>query len=72
METIDPEEGVMKITGISPGTAYLTIASEELGTRVVGVTVGSSEYYDMMKALQSRAFLMSRRKPTSGVVFPPA
>ena len=37
--TIDPEEGVMKITGISPGTAYLTIASEELGTRVVGVTV---------------------------------
>ena len=39
VETIDPEEGVMKITGISPGTAYLTIASEELGTRVVGVTV---------------------------------
>ena len=39
VETVDPEEGVMKITGISPGTAYLTITSEELGTRVVGVTV---------------------------------
>ncbi len=39
VETIDPEEGVMKITGISPGTAYLTISSEEMGTRVVGVTV---------------------------------
>lgn len=39
VETIDPEEGVMKITGISPGTAYLMISSEEMGTRVVGVTV---------------------------------
>ena len=39
VETLDPEEGVMKITGVSPGTAYLTIGSEELGTRVVGVTV---------------------------------
>ena len=39
VETVDPEEGVMLITGISPGTAYLTISSEELGTRVVGVTV---------------------------------
>ena len=39
VETVDPEEGVMQITGISPGTAYLTISSEELGTRVVGVTV---------------------------------
>ena len=39
VETIDSEEGVMQITGISPGTAYLTIASEELGTRVVGVKV---------------------------------
>ena len=39
VETADPEEGVMQITGISPGTAYLTIASEEMGTRVIGVTV---------------------------------
>lgn len=39
VETVDPEEGVMQITGISPGTAYLTIASEEMGTRVIGVTV---------------------------------
>ena len=39
VETADPEEGVMQITGISPGTAYLTITSEELGTRVVGVKV---------------------------------
>ena len=39
VETVDPEEGVMQITGISPGTAYLMISSEELGTRVVGVKV---------------------------------
>ena len=39
VETVDPEEGVMKIIGVSPGTAYLTIASEDLGTRVIGVTV---------------------------------
>ena len=39
VETLDPEEGVMMITGISPGTAYLMISSEEMGTRVVGVTV---------------------------------
>ena len=39
VETVNPEEGVVEITGISPGTAYLTISSEELGTRVVGVTV---------------------------------
>ena len=39
VETVDPEEGVMKINGVSPGTAYLTIASEDLGTRVIGVTV---------------------------------
>ena len=39
VETVDPEEGVMQITGNSPGTAYLTISSEELGTRVIGVTV---------------------------------
>ena len=39
IETLDPEEGLMQITGISPGTAYLTITSEEMGTRVVAVTV---------------------------------
>ena len=39
VETLDPEEGVMQITGISPGRACLTISSEEMGTRVVGVTV---------------------------------
>ena len=39
VEAADPAEGVMQITGISPGTAYLTISSEEMGTRVIGVTV---------------------------------
>lgn len=39
VEPLDPEEAIMKITGISPGTAYLMISSEEMGTRVVGVTV---------------------------------
>ena len=39
VQTVDPEEGVMQITGVSPGRAYLTISSEEMGTRVVGVTV---------------------------------
>ena len=39
VEAADPAEGVMQITGISPGTAYLMISSEEMGTRVVGVTV---------------------------------
>lgn len=39
VEPLDPEEAIMKITGVSPGTAYLMITSEELGTRVVGVTV---------------------------------
>ena len=39
VETVNPEEGVVEITGIRTGTAYLTISMEELGTRVVGVTV---------------------------------
>ena len=39
VEPLDSEEGVMQIIGISPGRAYLTISSEDLGTRVVGVTV---------------------------------
>ena len=39
VEPLDSEEGVMQIIGISPGRAYLTISSEEMGTRVVGVTV---------------------------------
>ena len=47
VETADPEEGVMQITGISPGTAYLTIASEEMGTRVIGVTVRLAYHLDI-------------------------
>ena len=39
VETVDPEEGAMKITGVSPGKAYLMITPEGLGARVVGVTV---------------------------------
>ena len=39
VETVDSLEDIMLITGISPGTAYLSISSEEMGTRVVGVTV---------------------------------